>query len=117
MVVLMFMFTVSGIVSIGMATNLPGIFVAIGTTPAAAIAAASLMGPAQVGARVLEYSARKIINPLISAKIACLLHPLAALVIAAVGPSVAAAFAIIHGAGKRNVDDHTWHSAVSAVRS
>jgi MFS family permease len=99
MVVLMFMFTVSGIVSIGMATNLPGLFVAIGATPVAAIAAASLMGPAQVGARVLEYSARKFINPLVSARIACSLHPLGALAIAAAGPAAASAFAIIHGAG------------------
>ena len=99
MVVLMFMFTVSGIVSIGMATNLPGLFIAMGATPAAAIVAASFMGPAQVGARILEYSARKIVNPLSSAKLACLLHPVGALVIAAVGPSVGSAFAIIHGAG------------------
>jgi MFS family permease len=99
MVVLMFMFTVSGVVSIGMATNLPGLFVALGATPIAAIAAASLMGPAQVGARVLEYSARKFINPLVSARVACSLHPLGALVIAAAGPAGASAFAIIHGAG------------------
>jgi MFS family permease len=99
MAVLMFMFTVSGVVSIGMATNLPGLFVAIGASPAAAVAAASLMGPAQVGARILEYSARRIINPLISARIACSLHPLAVVVIGVAGPAVASAFAIIHGAG------------------
>jgi MFS family permease len=99
MLVLMFMFTVSGVVGIGMATNLPGLFVDIGASPAAAIAAASLMGPAQVGARLVEYSARKAINPLVSARLACSLHPLAALILAAVGPSVASVFAIIHGAG------------------
>jgi MFS family permease len=94
-----FMFTASGMVSIGMATNLPRLFAALGATPAAAIAAASMLGPAQVGARVLEYSARHRINPLISARVATVLHPLASLVIAIGGTPVIALFSILHGAG------------------
>ena len=99
MAVLMFMFTMSGIVSIGMATNLPGLFIAIGASPGAAIAAASLMGPAQVGARILEYSARNAIHPLVSARIACSLHPLGALLLATLGAAGASLFAVVHGAG------------------
>ena len=99
MAILAFMFTASGIVSYGVAANLPGLFTAWGATPVAAIAAASLMGPAQVGARVLEFSARRWSNPLISAKIANALHPLAALVIGLGGVPVVALFSIIHGAG------------------
>jgi len=48
-------------------------------TQPAAIAAASLMGPAQVGARIIEYSAKRWSNPLVSAKVANVLHPIAAL--------------------------------------
>jgi MFS family permease len=97
--ILAFMFTASGIVGIGMATNLPRLFSAIGASPTAAIAAASLMGPAQVAARILEYGARRWIDPLISAKVASALHPVAAVVIAAAGVPAASLFAVIHGAG------------------
>jgi hypothetical protein len=99
MYLLAFMFTASGMVSIGMATNLPRLFAALGAAPAAAIAAASMLGPAQVGARVLEYSARHRINPLISARVATVLHPLASAGIAIGGTPVIALFSILHGAG------------------
>jgi MFS family permease len=99
MFLLAFMFTASGMVSIGMATNLPLLFAAMGAAPAAAIAAASLLGPAQVAARVLEFSARRRINPLISARVANTLHPLASLTVALGGTPVIAAFSILHGAG------------------
>jgi MFS family permease len=97
--ILAFMFTASGIVSIGMATNLPRLFTVIGASPAAGIAAASLMGPAQVIARILEYSARHRVNPLLSAKVASVLHPIACLLVALAGAPAASLFAVIHGAG------------------
>ena len=99
MYLLAFMFTASGMVSIGMATNLPRLFAAMGAATAGAIAAASMLGPAQVAARVLEYSARRRINPLISARIATAMHPLAALSIALGGTPLIALFSILHGAG------------------
>lgn len=99
MVLLGFILAASGMVSSGMATNLPRLFVVIGAAPAAAIAAASMLGPAQVAARLLEFSARHRINPLISARIASTLHPVAALIIAIGGAPLIAAFAILHGAG------------------
>jgi MFS family permease len=97
--ILAFMFTASGVVSIGMATNLPRLFAAVGASPAAGIAAASLMGPAQVVARILEYSARHRVNPLLSAKVASALHPIASIVVTLAGAPAAALFAVIHGAG------------------
>jgi MFS family permease len=99
MLILAFTFTASGIVSIGMATNLPRLFNEMGVGPTAAIAAASLMGPAQVCARIMEFSARRWSNPLISAKLANALHPIAALVLALGGAAAIALFSIIHGAG------------------
>jgi hypothetical protein len=64
-----------------------------------AIAAAALVGPAQVAARLVEFFLLGRSHPLISARIATLLHPLGAAIFAAVGPPAAAAFAILYGAG------------------
>jgi hypothetical protein len=99
MLILAFTFTASGIVSIGMATNLPRVFAEMGAGPTAAIAAAALMGPAQVGARILEFSLRRWSNPLISAKLANALHPIGAVFLAFGGSAAIALFSIIHGAG------------------
>ncbi len=99
MLVLAFIFTTSGMVTMGLAANLPLLFVAVGASPAAAIAAASLLGPVQVVARILEFSARHRINPLASARIANVLHPLGATVIALGGAPAVIAFAVLHGAG------------------
>lgn len=99
MLLLAFIFTASGMVTIGLAANLPLLFVAVGTSPPAAIAAASLLGPVQVVARILEFSARHRIDPLTSARIANVLHPLGAAVMALGGAPVIVAFAVLHGAG------------------
>jgi hypothetical protein len=82
-----------------LASNLAGLFTAIGASPAAAIGAAALMGPAQVGARILEFSVRRWSSPLISAKVANALHPLGALALGLGGAPLIAAFSVIHGAG------------------
>jgi MFS family permease len=97
--ILAFMFTTSGVVSIGVATLMPTLLLATGASATAAIAAASLMGPAQVGARIVEYSARKWIDPLISARIANALHPIGALILAVFGAPAIAVFSVVHGAG------------------
>jgi predicted MFS family arabinose efflux permease len=99
MTILAFVFTASGIVTMGMAANLPLLFAAVGASPPAAIAAASLLGPVQVAARMLEFGARHRIDPLASAKIANVLHPLGAAVVAVGGAPVIVAFAVLHGAG------------------
>jgi hypothetical protein len=65
----------------------------------AAIAAASLMGPAQVAARIIEYGAKRWSNPLVSAKVANALHPVATVALMLGGASSIAWFALIHGAG------------------
>jgi predicted MFS family arabinose efflux permease len=99
MTVLAFIFTASGMVTMGLAANLPLLFAAVGASPPAAIAAASLLGPVQVAARMLEFGARHRINPLVSARIANVLHPLGAALIAVGGAPVIVAFAVLHGAG------------------
>ena len=97
--ILAFMFTTSGVVSIGVATLMPSLLLATGATATAAIAAASLMGPAQVAARIVEYLARKWIDPLISARIANALHPVGAVILAIFGAPAITIFSVVHGAG------------------
>ena len=66
---------------------------------ARALAAAALVGPAQVGARLVEFGALRQVNPMISARFAAALHPIGAFVLVAVGPAAITAFTILHGAG------------------
>ena len=66
---------------------------------AAAIAAAALVGPAQVAARLVEFGALRRVHPLVSARLAALLHPIGAVILGLIGPGAITAFAVLHGAG------------------
>jgi len=70
-----------------------------GATEIAAIAAGALVGPAQVGARLVEFGLMRSFHPLISARIAAILHPIGAGFLVLFGPVAAPLFAIFHGAG------------------
>jgi hypothetical protein len=59
----------------------------------------ALIGPAQVGARLLEFGLLRRVHPLLSARLASALHPLGALCLAAFGAPAAAVFGVLHGAG------------------
>ena len=82
-----------------MAAHLPRLLQLTGASLAAAVVAGALVGPAQVGARLLEYGFLRRLHPLLSARIASLLHPVGAVVLAIAGAPSAAAFGILHGAG------------------
>ena len=99
MLILAFVFGAVGFVTGAMAAHLPRLLEMSGASAAAAIAAASLMGPAQVAARLFEFGVLKRLHPLVSTRLALLMHPLAAAVLGAVGAPAAAAFALLHGAG------------------
>lgn len=100
MVLLAFAFAAAWIVTAGMAAHFPRIAEAAGASPAQAIAAGALIGPAQVGARMLEASFLSRIHPLVSARLATTTHPLGAAVIGVAGGGIAAsAFAVLHGMG------------------
>jgi hypothetical protein len=100
MVLLAFAFAAAWIVTAGMAAHFPRIAEAAGASPAQAIAAGALIGPAQVGARMLEASFLSRIHPLVSARLATTTHPIGAAVIAVAGGGIAAsAFAVLHGMG------------------
>jgi MFS family permease len=99
MAILAYFFSATRFVSGALAAHLPGLLLGMGATEVAAIAAASLVGPAQVAARIAEFGLLRSFHPLISARIASLLHPLGAVLLVALGPAGAAAFAVLHGAG------------------
>jgi MFS family permease len=99
MPILAFVFAATWFVTGGMAAHLPRLLEIAGATPTAALAAAALVGPAQVGARMVEFSLLRLMHPLVSARLATLLHPLGAVVLAVCGPGAVAAFAVLHGAG------------------
>jgi predicted MFS family arabinose efflux permease len=99
MIVLGFAFAASWMVVSAMGVHLPRLLVAAGATSVQAVAAGALIGPAQVGARVLEASLFKRFHPMISARISVALHPIGAGVLALFGAGAASAFAVLHGSG------------------
>jgi MFS family permease len=100
MAILAFVFAATWFVTGAMAAHLPRLLEIAGASRTAAIAAAALVGPAQVAARLVEYGALRTVHPLVSARLAALLHPIgAALALVAVGPMAVIAFAVLHGAG------------------
>jgi len=99
MVLLALAFALAWIVTSAMAAHFPRILEAAGATPVEAIAAGALIGPAQVFARMMEASFLKRYHPIVSARLACLMHPLGAGILALTGGAAASVFAIFHGAG------------------
>ncbi|MCG7351886.1 MFS transporter [Roseomonas sp. NAR14] len=99
MVILAAVFAATTFVSTAIATHLPRIIEALGAAPTAAIFAASLVGPAQVAARVAEFALLRKASPLVTAQLAAGLHPVGAALLAFLGPVVAIPFVLLHGAG------------------
>ena len=99
MAVLAFVFGAVGFVTGAMAAHLPRLLELAGASATAAIAAASLMGPAQVAARLFEFGVLKRLHPLVSTRLALLMHPLGAAFLGALGGPAASVFALLHGAG------------------
>jgi len=99
MVLLSFAFAAAWTVTSAMAAHLPRIVEAFGATPAQAIVAGMMIGPAQVGARLMEAGLLKRFHPILSTRLACITHPIGACVIGFFGGGAAAAFALLHGAG------------------
>ncbi|MFZ1908877.1 MAG: MFS transporter [Burkholderiales bacterium] len=96
-------FAATAFVTSAMAAHLPGLLLAAGAGTATAIAAASLVGPAQVGARAVEYvAARRLrFHPVVTARVATALHPVGGALLWLTGgvPLGISSFALLHGAG------------------
>jgi predicted MFS family arabinose efflux permease len=100
MIVLGLAFAASWAVVTAMAVHLPRLLEAAGASTVQAVAAGALIGPSQVGARIMEASLMKRFHPMVSARLSVALHPIGAAVLALFGAAVASApFTILHGAG------------------
>lgn len=99
MILLAYVFAASWFVTGAMAAHLPALIESFGATAAEAIAAAALVGPAQVAARLAEFLIMRHAHPLVSARIAACMHPVGAAIFAAIGAPGAILFALLHGAG------------------
>jgi predicted MFS family arabinose efflux permease len=102
-ILLSLFFATTAFVTSAFAAHLPGLLVAAGASAAVALTAGTLLGPAQVAARLSEFLAQKRwrFHPLVTARVATGLHPAGALMLALLGggPIAACAFAVVHGAG------------------
>lgn len=99
MLLLAFVFAVTWFTSTAMAAHLPRLLEAAGATSAVAVGAGALIGPAQVAARILEFTLLRRLHPLVSTRLATLTHPIGAAVLLWLGAPGAYAFAFLHGAG------------------
>ncbi len=99
MVLLAFVFAATWVVSTGMTAHLPRLLQAAGASTSTAVAAAALVGPAQVAARLVEFGLLRRMHPLVSARVATVLHPVGAAALVLFGGPAAAVFTVLHGAG------------------
>jgi MFS family permease len=94
-----FVFAATSFISTAMAAHLPGLMAAAGASAGTAVLVASLIGPAQVAARLLEFGLMRKVKPLLSARVAAAMHPVGAAALLAAGPVAAPVFGVLHGAG------------------
>src|SRR5256885_6535766 len=99
MPILAFFFAATWFVQGAMAAHLPGLLQAAGASSTEAIAAAALVGPAQVGARLIEFGVLRSFHPIAMARFASVLHPIGAALLVVLGAPGIIAFAVLHGAG------------------
>jgi MFS family permease len=92
-------FALTWFISTAMAAHLPRVIQDAGATLAVAVGVSALVGPAQVGGRLLEFGVLRHVHPLLSARLAALAHPLGVVALMTLGAPAAALFAILHGAG------------------
>ena len=99
MAILAFVFAATWFVTGAIAAHLPRLFEIAGASTTAASAAAAWGGLAQVAARLVEFGALRMVHPLVSARLAALLHPIGAVILGLFGTGAITAFAVLHGAG------------------
>ena len=98
-VLLATVFAATWFISTAMAAHLPRLLQMSGATLATAVAVGALIGPAQVAGRLLEFGFLRRLHPLLSARLAALMHPIGAAILMLIGGPAAAVFAVMHGAG------------------
>ena len=99
MVLLAIVFAASWFTATAMAAHLPRLLQISGMDAAGALIAASLVGPAQVAGRLLEFGFLKKMHPLISSRLSSLTHPVGAFLLLVFGGPVGMLFTSLHGIG------------------
>lgn len=99
LVMLALTFAAIWFIGTSMMSHLPRLLMVSGATATAAVAAAALVGPAQVASRIADYAFLRRAHPLWSARIAVMAYPLAALALAVFGASGSWAYALAFGLG------------------
>ena len=99
MIQLAVLFACSWFISSAMANHLPRLLTAIGLEPAKAAAVAGLVGVAAVTVRFAEFTLLRRLPPLISTRIATLMHPLGAAAVLGFGARAAPLLSLGQGAG------------------
>jgi MFS family permease len=99
MLLLAFVFAAAWFVTGAMAAHLPRLLERAGASAHQAIAAAALVGPAQVAARLAEFVLLRRVHPLVPARLAAALHPIGTSILALLGPVAAPLFVLLYGAG------------------
>lgn len=92
-------FALTWFISTAMAAHLPTLLTASGVSLSMAVTAGALIGPAQVAGRLLEFGVLRRAHPLLSARLAAVMHPIGAVALALFGAPAALLFALLHGAG------------------
>ncbi len=95
---LAFAFAAGWTVSTAMAAHFPRLLGSAGASPAQALVAGMLIGPAQVAARIADAFFLRRFHPLFSARLAAAFHPLGVGLLVW-GAGAVPAFALLHGAG------------------
>ncbi|MGL4239639.1 MAG: MFS transporter [Beijerinckiaceae bacterium] len=99
MLILSFAFGAGLFITTSMSAHLPRLLEQAGASAVAAVAAGALIGPAQVGARLIEYFFLQRVHPLFITRAAMATHPVAVAVLLVLGGPAAAVFVLIHAAG------------------
>lgn len=91
-------FTLRAVISATLSVHLIAVLGGLGLSVTAAVAAAALMGPSQVGGRLLEFTLGRAAHPLTAARLGGALLPLGALLLVLAGPVAAVPFVLLYGA-------------------
>jgi MFS family permease len=99
MAVLTFFSAAVTVVAAAIGAHLPALVLASGALPEQALLAASLMGPAQVAARLLQIGPLAGLHPLVLARLACMAQICGGLALLFFGAPAAISFVLLFGAG------------------
>lgn len=91
-------FTLRALVTGTMAVHLIAVLGGLGLSVGMAVGAAALMGPAQVGGRLLDVAFGRVLHPLDAARLGGALLPAGAVLLLLAGPVAAVPFVLLYGA-------------------